>query len=239
MNKNDLDILLEKFYRGETTLDEEQQLRESLMGDDADALLMQGLKQMDSEVDVPEDFEASLSDMIDQWQDEEKQEAKVAPALWRRVSWWVAAACVAIIATVGLWHMRNHKQAQFTENNAPVIAENTKVGTSTTVETPPQDEAKQEQQSSVLPIQHIDKKAQRQAMPAAAFRNKVENLAQAKVNTKPQVKAPAQPEVSISDEDIAIAALEKFATTLDRGVDQLNEAGKKFDNINNTIKQYL
>ena len=47
MNNSNLDILLEKFYRGETSLDEEQQLRQALSGDDADALLMQALEQMD------------------------------------------------------------------------------------------------------------------------------------------------------------------------------------------------
>ena len=38
MNKKELDLLLSKYYRGETSLDEEQQLRQAMLeGDDADA----------------------------------------------------------------------------------------------------------------------------------------------------------------------------------------------------------
>ena len=68
MNKKELDLLLSKYYRGETSLDEEQQLRQAMLeGDDADALLQQALDKVDSEIEVPGDLENSLSDMIDQW----------------------------------------------------------------------------------------------------------------------------------------------------------------------------
>ena len=105
MNKNEIDQLLSKFYRGETTLDEEQKLRNSLSDDSVDALLMKELEGVDNEIEVPADLESSLSDLIDQWDDEEQQEAKIAPSMWRRTSWWAAAASVAIIATVGVWSL--------------------------------------------------------------------------------------------------------------------------------------
>ena len=65
------------------------------------------------------------------------------------------------------------------------------------------------------------------------------HLAQAQAKPQVKTKAQAQPELSASDEEIALAALEKFATTLNKGMDQLNEAGEKIDNINNTIHKHL
>ena len=41
------------------------------------------------------------------------------------------------------------------------------------------------------------------------------------------------------EELLAMAALEKFSSTLNKGMDQLNDAGEKIENINNTIKQLL
>ncbi|MBR6489464.1 MAG: hypothetical protein IKT03_02915, partial [Muribaculaceae bacterium] len=82
MNKKDLDILLSKYYRGETTLDEERLLRESLASDDADAMLMQALRQMENEIEVPDGLETELSGMIDQWQEEEQRAATA--AWWKR-----------------------------------------------------------------------------------------------------------------------------------------------------------
>ena len=123
MNKKELDLLLSKYYRGETSLDEEQQLRQAMLeGDDADALLQQALDKVDSEIEVPGDLESSLSDMIDQWDSAEQHEAAVAPSMWRRNPWWAAAASVAIIAAVGFWFMRNTSQP-VAEQEHPVIAQ--------------------------------------------------------------------------------------------------------------------
>ena len=123
MNKKELDLLLSKYYRGETSLDEEQQLRQAMLeGDDADALLQQALDKVDSEIEVPGDLESSLSDMIDQWDSTEQHEAAVAPSMWRRNTWWAAAASVAVIAAVGFWFMRNTSQP-VAEQEHPVIAQ--------------------------------------------------------------------------------------------------------------------
>ena len=96
------------------------------------------------------------------------------------------------------------------------------------------------QQPAVQPKPESKPKAQHpQSKSARVLNNNVMHLAQAQA--KPQVKtqAQAQPELSASDEQLALAALEKFATTLNKGMEQLNDAGEKIDNINNTIKQYL
>jgi hypothetical protein len=239
MNEKELDILLSKYYRGETSLDEERLLRESLAGNDADALLMNALDQMESGVEVPSDLEANLSDMIDQWEEEEKQEAKVAPSMWRRSSWWAAAASVAVVAAVGLWFMHsNYKNPA--DNQPPIIAK---------TQTPPAVEETQ-QPEVVTPVpdvardnsanENVGDKVQRkqptqqkQLKPASAFINKAEHLAQA----VPQPSSES--ELSPTDEEIALAALEKFSTVLNKGMDQLNDAGEKIDDINNTINQHL
>lgn len=239
MNKNEIDQLLSKFYRGETTLDEEQQLRNVMSDDSVDALLMKELESVDNEIEVPSDLESNLSDLIDQWDDEEQQEAKIAPSMWRRTSWWAAAACVAIIATVGVWFMRNPQQpAQPGKQQPPVIARVEEPTTPPVVEEVPPAETQLEQQPAVQPQPEIKQKVQ-QAKSARVFNNNVMHLAQAQAKPQVKTKAQAQSELSASDEEIALAALEKFATTLNKGMDQLNEAGEKIDNINNTIHKHL
>ena len=237
MNKNEIDQLLSKFYRGETTLDEEQQLRNVMSDDSVDALLMKELEDVDNEIEVPADLESSLSDLIDLWDDEEQQEAKIAPSMWRRTSWWAAAACVAIIATVGVWFMRNPQQpAQPGKQQPPVIARVEEPTTPPVVEEVPPSETQLEQQLANQSKPESKPKAQQpQSKPARVFNNNVMHLAQAQAKPQVKTKAQAQPELSASDEEIALAALEKFATTFNKGMDQLNEAGEKIDNINNTI----
>ena len=240
MNKNDIDQLLSKYYRGETTLDEEQQLLGALSDDSVDALLMKELEGVDNEIEVPADLESSLSDLIDQWDDEERQEAKIAPSMWRRTSWIAAAASVAIIATVGIWHLRNQHQPVQPGKQQPVIARVKEPKTPPVVEEVSTAENQPEQQPAVQPEPKSTPKAQQpKPNPARALNNKVELIAQAKPQVKVKTQAQAQPELSASDEQLALAALEKFATTLNKGMDQLDDAGEKIDNINNTIKQYL
>ncbi len=240
MNKNDIDQLLSKYYRGETTLDEEQQLLGALSDDSVDALLMKELEDVDNEIEVPTDLESSLSDLIDQWDDEERQEAKIAPSMWRRTSWIAAAASVAIIATVGIWHLRNQHQPVQPGTQQPVIARVEEPKTPPVVEEVSTAENQPEQQPAVQPEPKSTPKAQQpKPNPARALNNKVELIAQAKPQVKVKTQAQAQPELSASDEQLALAALEKFATTLNKGMDQLDDAGEKIDNINNTIKQYL
>ena len=234
MNKNEIDQLLSKYYRGETSLDEELQLRNVLSDDSVDALLMKELEGVDNEIEVPADLESNLSDLIDQWDDDERQEAKIAPSMWRRTSWWAAAASVAVLAVAGYWFMRNHSKLN-TGDTPPVIAKVEK--------TIPQDNAGVEkpkplvddavtlpQQECQLAVDESRKsnKPARVSRPQEVAR-RASHLAQ---NSTDEILSP-------EDESAALAALEKFSTTLNKGMDQLNNAGEKIDNINNTIKQLL
>ena len=238
MNKNDIDQLLSKYYRGETTLDEEQQLLGALSDDSIDAFLMKELEDVDNEIEVPADLESSLSDLIDQWDDEEQQEAKIAPSMWRRTSWWAAAASVAIVATVGIWFLRNKQQVQV-DTQQPVIAQIEEPTTPPAVEEMPPAEIQPELEPAARPRPQHDVKPKVQPRPASAFKNRTEQLAQAQVKTQGKTQTQVHPELSASEEELALAALEKFSTTLNKGMDQLDDAGEKIDNINNTIKQYL
>ncbi len=259
MNNKELDILLSKFYRGETSLDEERLLRESLAGDDADALLMQALDKMEDDVEVPSDFEQSLSDMIDQWDDKEQHKAKVTPSLWQRTSWIAAAASVAVVATVGWWMMRNNSTPSITEKNLPVIAKIQEKPEQTdvkpiieTVENNKEQQAQHPQRISkpAKTLKHeVGHLAQASAKPSAKSVPK-STLTSTKSRVKPIAKATAKPsvesvdrnleaELSPEEELLAIEALEKFSTVLNKGVNQLNDAGEKIDNITNTIEHLL
>ena len=235
MNKKDLDILLNKFYRGETSLDEEQQLRQALDGDDADALLLQALGKVEEEVEVPADLEMSLSGMIDEWEAQEKRaanenrKAKVVTLFWKRTA-WAAAASVAVIAAVGWWFMHNNSQQVPGKDNLPPIAKVVKPAQDTSIKTieTESDDVLPEIQSQP---QHKPKPLPR-AKPANTYKNNVEHLAQAS-----EIQSDEQ--LSASDEEIALAALEKFSAVLNKGMDQLDNANEKINDINNTIQQHL
>ena len=234
MNEKELNALLERYYRGETTLDEEQQLRNALGDDSVDALLMKELHEVDNDIEVPGDLEQSLSDLIDQWEANEQQEAKIAPSMWRRSTWW-AAASVAIITTVGIWFLRNQRHSQIGPQQ-PVIARIKKPSPPpVAITASPQAVTQPEQQHVAQPRLQADlkSKTQLEPMPSRRFSHEPKHMAQA------QAKPKADLEPSVSEEEIALAALEKFSTTLNKGMDQLNGVDKKIENINNTINQYL
>lgn len=235
MNKKDLDILLSKFYNGGTTLDEEHELRNALAGDDADAVLMRALDQIGDEVEVPSDLEASLSGKIDEWETTEQSEqkghrkAKVAPLFWKPTAWAVAAS-VAVIAAVGWWLTHNNSQQLPGGDNPPVIAKVEKPAQDAKVQTvePESDGMLPEMPSQPQP----KRKPQLNAKSASTYKNNVEHLAQASEMQNDE-------QLSASDEEIALAALEKFSTVLNKGMDQLDNANEKINDINNTIQQHL
>lgn len=236
MNNSNLDILLEKFYRGETSLDEEQQLRQALSGDDADALLMQALEQMDDEVEVPADLQATLSGKIDEWEAhdthkaKESHKARVIPLFKKRAA-WAAAASVAVLLAVGWWLLRDGSR-QVSDGGTPAVIakveKNEQVSPAQAIE--PVDDAA----VATMPSQpQLKAKPQRRSQAASAFKNNVEHVAQAKASVH------SEDVLSASDEEIALAALEKFSTVLNKGMEQLDDANEKINDINNTIQQHL
>ena len=223
MNSKELDILLSKYYNGETSLDEEQQLRNALSDDSADVLLMKELEGVDNDIEVPADLEKMLSDKIDEWEASEKPVAKVSPSLWRRTA-WAAAASIAVVAAIGWWFVNNDTQT-IVEKKAPVIA---KVD---------------EKEIEVEPVAKPDRvatapqavespQARAQVKRSRDYKKVASHLAQAK-------KTMGDEELSASEEEMALAALAKFSSVLNKGMEQVDETSDKIDNISNTIKQYL
>ena len=140
-------------------------------------------------------------------------------------------------ASVG-WHYYFDKDADWYNNsqqlpggdNPPIIAK---------VEKPAQDakvQTVEPENDNVLPAQpsqpQHQSKLQLHAKPASDYKNNVEHLAQAS-----EMKNDEQ--LSASDEEIALAALEKFSTVLNKGMDQLENANEKINDINNAIQQHL
>lgn len=227
MNKNQIDQLLQKFYDGETSLEEEQLLRTALNDDGIDSLLLKGLDEVRHETPVvPADLEQTLSDSIDRWQEEETRE-KVIPATWKRRAFWTAiAACVAAIVTLGWWF--SHGETQF-EPQAPVMADNSD---KSSVAPSTNDEA------AVIVVDEVSEVSRSQVARAAkpvksVKRHKAVHLAQA------DVKADIEPEISEADEEEALMALVKFSTVINKGFNQLDEAGEKIEDVNHTINQHL
>ncbi len=227
MNKNQIDRLLQKFYDGETSPEEEQMLRTALNDDGIDSLLLEGLDEVRHETPmVPADLEQTLSDSIDRWQEEEKRE-KAIPATWRRRAFWTAvAACIAAIVSLGWWFSRG--ETQFGPQ-APVMADNSDnstVAPSTNHE------------DTVIVVDEVSEEPRSQAARAAkpvksVKRHKAVHLAQA------DVKADIEPEISEADEEEAMMALVKFSTVINKGFNQLDEASEKIEDVNNMINQHL
>lgn len=227
MNKNQIDQLLQKFYDGETSLEEEHLLRTALNDDGIDSLLLEGLDEVRHETPVvPADLEQSLSDNIDRWQEEETRE-KVIPATWKRRAFWTAiAACIAAIVTLGWW--LSHGETQFGPQ-APVMADNSD---KSSVAPSTHDEA------AVIVVDEVSEASRSQVARAAkpvksVKRHKAVHLAQA------DVKADIEPEISEADEEEALTALVKFSTVINKGFNQLDEAGEKIEDVNHTINQHL
>lgn len=228
MNKNEIDILLRKYYDGETTPEEVRMLLEALDDHGIDALLLRGLNQLREEVPmVPSGLEQSLSDSIDSWQKEEKRE-KVIPATWlRRITWAAVAASVALIATLGWWHLRGESQL---EPQGPVIANNY------SGESKP--ELTTGDEEIVVAVDETNEEVRPQVAPKArpvksVRRHQAVHIAQAKV------EADDDPEISEADEEKVLMALVTFSTVLNKGVGQLEEASETIEEVNNTIKQHL
>ena len=238
MNKKDLDILLNKFYDGETTLDEEQLLRQALAGDGADHLLMQALDQMEDKVEVPADLEMSLSDKIDEWEAAEHhvatehRVAKVSSSFWKRTA-WAAAASVAVMAAVGWWLMRDGSGTTIKDNQPEIIAkvEETEQDPSAQTAEPENDAVIPEKQSQP---QRKGKLPSRARMASDYKNTKMGYLAQNKTGEQ-----NSEPLISEKEEEMAIAALAKFSTILNKGMDQLNNADEKMNEISNTVQQLI
>lgn len=130
MKTNDIKILLEAFYNGETNADEERLLTEYFKGQDVAEELKDEqaifLAMYDAEpVDVPLSLESKLNSLIDELEEKETRETvkvEMKPRTNRRLMWtWIgsAAAGVAILISAGIFF----NKSTATIPDGPVVAQ--------------------------------------------------------------------------------------------------------------------
>lgn len=127
MDKEHIAELLDKYYRGETTLEEERLLKsffqqeevpEELQADKEAFLFYTDLAQQP--VDLPAGLEERLSASIGQWQQESRHRRPwLRPAIRR---WSIGiAACLLIAAGIGIYQQKAEPQPADTYTN-PALA---------------------------------------------------------------------------------------------------------------------
>ena len=100
MKTEDIKILIQAFYQGETTVEEEQKLLHYFGNEDVPDELSEEkelfLRLYQSEaVETPENLESKLNSLIDQLA--EKEEKKLLPKTKRLWIWTSAAACIIVL----------------------------------------------------------------------------------------------------------------------------------------------
>ena len=130
MKTNDIQILLEAFYNGETNADEERRLMEYFKGEDVveelkdDQTIFLAMYEAEP-VDVPLSLESKLNSLVDELAEKESKETvkvEIKPQTNRRMMWtWIgsAAAGVAILISAGLFFSKSTT----TIPDEPVVAQ--------------------------------------------------------------------------------------------------------------------
>lgn len=130
MKTNDIKILLEAFYNGETNADEERLLMEYFKGEDVveelkdDQTIFLAMYEAEP-VDVPLSLESKLNSLVDELAEKESKETvkvEIKPQTNRRMMWtWIgsAAAGVAILISAGLFFSKSTT----TIPDEPVVAQ--------------------------------------------------------------------------------------------------------------------
>lgn len=233
MNEKDLNTLLSKFYNGDTTPAEEQLLRDNLPGDSLDKVLLDSLNELAQEsFKVPDHLEQTLSESIDSWQQHEDATTSTTLMWWRRGAWWAVAASVAIAIATGWWFMRNDNQASTGTNQQQLTAQ---------VDTQAQELPVVQEAVSVPQV--VEKEVVAQAVMNAATQKSRHNRASRQHAVARQVSHLAKNDdnhaLTATEERMALEALEKFATTLDKGIASLDNAGETMQELDNTIQKHL
>lgn len=148
MNTDNIKKLIEAFYNGETTAEEELQLLSYFQGEDVAAELLEEkevfLGMYKSEpVDVPAELESKLNNLIDGLASQETVEVPQVNTVGRRSLWLKAgsiAAGIAILVTAGVYFNRK------ADHVTPPIAE----GQSGTISKEDEQKIKEAQEALIL-----------------------------------------------------------------------------------------
>ena len=151
---------------------------------------------------------------------------------WRRGAWWAVAASVAIAIVTGWWFMRNDNQASTGTNQQQLTAQ---------VDTQAQELPVVQEAVSVPQV--VEKEVVAQAVMNAATQKSRHNRASRQHAVARQVSHLAKNDdnhaLTATEERMALEALEKFATTLDKGIASLDNAGETMQELDNTIQKHL
>ena len=231
MEKENINTLLDRYFNGETTLEQEQSLRDYFAGSDVAPVheplkpLFTGLAAM-SEQDfaIPQGLEEEMSRHIDDW--DAPSQFRFSPILR-----WVAAACVAAAVAIAGWLLLRQQPVQ---QLPPVIAERVEKpdvkGSTPAKEVPALNEPATAQLSQPAP-------------PPAARANETLPLKHKSVTREQRAHIPlpqeqeALTELSPEEQEIAMAALNKMSRTLAMGYGTMDETKEKIDNITNILKR--
>ena len=131
MNLTKIRILLEKFYDGESTLEEENQLIIFFSSEDipesleSDKKLFLSMKCKDSDIKVPDDLNDNISDFIDELTTQDKQENKIKRVnlFTTHVRIFSIAASIIILFGIGWFINDNNTKPKDTFTN-PIEAYN-------------------------------------------------------------------------------------------------------------------
>lgn len=114
MNRNNIDLLLQKYYDGDTTLDEEKQLLDYFTNEtvppqlEKEKALFLALHAKET-IEVPHDLEARIVSMIDQLDEKAKTTKVTLPGTRAMFVAWASIAA-ALIAVVSITLYTTHQQ---------------------------------------------------------------------------------------------------------------------------------
>ena len=248
MNTDKIDALLEKFYDGSATDDEERVLAAYFRSEkdipsryaaDRDIILGLGCCMDDEDIPLPEGLESRLNDMIDRLADEEGATVTASNVL-SNINWKTAAsiaACAAIAIGVFFTFIGSNATSE-SENQPVVTAQNSEKSAIDTIRHNMETIADNE-------TQHPADNATPKASPATAETKPDkphshrttkatsdidEATAQRRID---EMREPASPDEAVL---IAEAVFQKLAMRLERSAIQLDITETKIDMIPETIE---
>lgn len=121
MKTEDIDILIARFYQGETDENEEKLLVEyfnsenSNVSSKTDSTVLLSLSA--EEPEVPSDLESKMSSLIDSWEESDKNKTKHIATIEFRKRILSIAATILLVVSIGFWY-QYHSSGSSTSVNS-------------------------------------------------------------------------------------------------------------------------
>ena len=121
MKTEDIDILIARFYQGETDENEEKLLVEyfnsenSNVSSKTDSTVLLSLSA--EEPEVPSDLESKMSSLIDFWEESDKSKTKHIATIEFRKRILSIAATILLVVSIGFWYQYHSSGSKKCINN--------------------------------------------------------------------------------------------------------------------------